>query len=178
MPEDELGPVLDAAGVGAINLRYQELSAISCAVSNSLPDEFIHVITAAPALSWENGESRPPGRFEIHDRRWWLDVSIAANRDYLLTAAVAAALVDAIRPALHFGIGWVAKVLPSVVAVREVRCDDTGLHIGLVRNGGAQVPAELADVINADDYADFVAAVDAIKTELTIGPGGTITVAP
>lgn len=178
MPADELDPVLEAADVGEIKLRPPELKAISRTVSNGEPEEFIHVITAAPALSWEKGESRPPGRFEIQDRRWWLDVSIAANRDYLLAATVAAALLDAIRPPLPFGIGWVAQVLPSVVAVREVRRDGSDLHIGLVRKVAPQIPAELAEVVNGQDYADFVMAVDAVKAGAAIGAGGTIRVMP
>jgi len=49
-----------------------------------------------------------------------------------------------------------------------------------VKNGRVEQLRPVADDVKSRpwiDYADFVAAVDAIKTEVPIGPGGTITVA-
>jgi hypothetical protein len=177
MPSDEPDLVLEHAGVRTTLLRGAELSAISHSFSKVPPEEFIEAVTLAPALSWDGGQGRRPGTFEIHGRDWWLDVSDPGNREYLLVVIAAAVLADALQPSLQASVGWVAQVLPSVLTVRSVHRDGAGPHLDLVRRADPQIPADLVDCVNRQDFADFVAAVDAAPAVLPLPAGGVVTVA-
>jgi hypothetical protein len=178
MPTDDLDQILLQAGIEATRLERQELGAISRTVSLGSPAEYIDAATLADGLGWENGQARPTGTYEIHNRHWWIDISDLGNREHLVTVTVAAALLDVIEPRLNFSVGWVTVVLPTVLALRSVRRDDAGLRLHLVRLAAPQLPAALADTVNLDDYADFVAAVAAVPPVQPLRVGGTITVTP
>lgn len=178
MPSDNLDQILLQAGIDATCLERPELDAISRTVSASSPAEYIDAATLADGLGWDNGQARPSGSYEIHNRHWWIDISDAGNRAHLVTVTVAAALVDVIEPRLNFSVGWVTVVLPTVLAVRSVRRDEAGLHLDLVRLAAPQLPPALADTVNLDDYADFVATVGAVPPVQPLRVGGTIMVTP
>jgi hypothetical protein len=170
MPTDPLDPVLAEAAVETHLLHRAELEAVGRAVSGVDPDEFIAAVVFAPGLSW-SGQDRPHDYFEIHSRHWSIDVSDAGNRRLLVTAAAAAALVDALR--LPLSTTWVTRVLPAVLTVRSVRRDDGGVHFRLRRHPGP-LPPHLSDTINGEDYAGFVSTVETAGPTLTVAGRGTI----
>ncbi len=176
MASDDLGPVLEHAGVKATQLHRAELNIIGRTVTKVRPEEFIEACTYAPGLSWDDGQSRPPGTFEIHGHDWWIDVSDPANREYLLVIIVAAALADTLRPNLPVTVRWIAQVMPGVLTPQSVHTDNAGPHVNLVRLADPQIPAELTDDVNQQDFTEFVAAVDAAPAVLPLPAGGAITV--
>jgi hypothetical protein len=177
VPTDPLEPILEMAGITSPRIEFPELEAISRGVGTRDPAEFFEAVTLAPGLSWNDGHCRPEGYLEIHNRHWWIDVTAAENRRYLLTVIAAAVIVDVLK--LHFSTLWVARVLPEVLVLRSVRHDGTGLHLDLARQAAtAQLPPHLADLVHPDDYAEFIAAVEAAAAILTIPVGGTVTFTP
>jgi hypothetical protein len=174
MPTDPLDPILGSAGVTRSRLQRAELEAVCHGVSTVPPEEFIEAVTRAPGLSWDDGQSRPAGYFEIHDRHWWLDVIDPGNRRYLLTVVTAAVLVDALH--LTPSIGWVTRVLPTAIVVRSASRDDMGLHLDLLRRAATgPLPPHLADTVNPDDYAEFTSVVAGAAPVLAIPAGGTVS---
>jgi hypothetical protein len=174
MPADPLDPILDKADVTSSRIERPELEAISRSVSTRHPAEFFEAVTLAPGLSWNDGQSRPEGYLEIHNRHWWIDVTDAGNRSYLLTAVTAAVLADVLK--LHVSTLWVTRVLPELVLVRSVHRDDAGLHLDLVRLAARpRLPPHLADIVNPDDFAEFAAAVEGAAPVLPLPAGGTVT---
>jgi hypothetical protein len=174
VPADPLEPILETADVTSPRIARAELEAIARSVGTRHPAEFFEAVTLAPGLSWNDGHSRPDGYLEIHNRHWWIDVTAAENRRYLLTVIAAAVLVDVLK--LHFSTLWVTRVLPAVLVLRSVRRDDTGLHLELARQAATPpLPPHLADIVHPDDYAEFIAAVDGAEAVLAIPVGGTVT---
>jgi hypothetical protein len=173
MPTDPLDPILEKADVTSSRIQRAELEAISRCVGTVPAEEFIEAATLAPGLAWDDGQTRPAGYLEIHNRHWWIDVTDAGNRRYLLTAITAAVLVDAL--CLKFSTSWVTRVLPAVLVVRSASRDNTGLHLDLVRRAAVPpLPPHLADTVNPDDYAEFAAAVEDAAAVLPIRVGGTV----
>jgi hypothetical protein len=172
MPTDPLDPILKSAGTDAPLLHRAELQVIGRTVTSLPSDEFIMAATQVCGLSWDDGEPRPPGYFEIHDRRWRIDISGTVNRRRLVTATAAAALVDALR--LDRSISWVAQALSAVVTVESVSLDATGLRFRLQRQPAPMVPPHLTDTHNPDDYAEFVRAIRDAAKSLPIPVGGAI----
>ncbi|HZN76100.1 MAG TPA: hypothetical protein VFC00_31095 [Micromonosporaceae bacterium] len=159
MSTDPLEPILEEAAVDTHLLHRPELEAIGRAVNEIDPDEFIAAVVFAPGLSWSEDQHRPRDYFEIHGRHWWLDASNPDNRVRLVNAITAVALVHALG--LNLSTTWVTDVLPTVVTVRSVHRDDTGLHFELRRrHPAAPLPPHLADTVNPDDYAEFVYAIE------------------
>lgn len=175
MPADQLEPILEKADVTSSRIERPELEAISRCVSTGDPAEFLEAVTVAPGLSWNDGQDRPPGYLEIHDRHWWIDVTDAGNRRYLLTVITATVLADVLK--LDVSIVWITRVLPELLVLRSVRRDDAGLHLHLERLATKpQLPPHLADIVNPRDFAEFAAAVAGAATILPVPAGGTVTI--
>ncbi|SRR6266511_2915636 len=173
MPTDPLDPILKEAAIDTHLLHRPQLEAIGSTVSRIDPDEFIAAVVFAPGLTWNDNQHRPHDYFEIHSRHWWIDASNADNRLQLVTAIAAAALVNALP--LHLSTTWVTQILPTVLTVRSVHRDDTGLHFELRRHPAPQLPPHLADTVNPDDYAEFVRAIERAEPSVPIpGDKGTI----
>lgn len=168
MPDDPLEQILAHTDSDADRLHRAELTAIGRAVTGHDPDEFISAAARVCALSWEDGQPRPPGYYEIHSQHWWIDVSDPANRQHLVTAAVAAALVDALDMTLS--AEWVARVLTTAVNVDAITTTERGLLIRLRRVAEPRLSPELERDINRDDYADFLDTITA-ATELDFTSG-------
>jgi hypothetical protein len=169
---DPLDPILATAATAAGQLRRPQVEAIGRAVSSLPPEEFIEAAVLAPGLSWDDGQPRPPDYFEIHSRRWWIDLSHSDTRQHLAIAVTAAALVDALH--LHLSTTWVTKVLPSVVAIRCITRDGDGLLFELRRRPAPPLPRHLADTVHPGDYAEFVQAIEEAAASLRLPVGGTI----
>ncbi|HEY1917844.1 MAG TPA: hypothetical protein VGH27_19915 [Streptosporangiaceae bacterium] len=175
MTTDELDAILASANIKGSQIQRTELEAICRSVCAVPAAEFIDAVTQAPGLSWDDGQTRPAGYFEIHSRYWSIDVSDAGNRQHLLAVTTAAALVGALH--LNFSISWVTRVWPAALAIQSISWRDDGLHLGLVRQGVTPIPLNLAASVNPSDYADFTKAVDGAPAVLPLEGGGTITFA-
>lgn len=173
MPTDPLDPILEQAGVKESCLQQAELTAISRNVSMVSAEEFIEACTYAPGLSWDDGQIRPAGRFEIHNRSWWIDVTDAGNRRYLLVIITAAMLVDALR--LDLSTRWVAQIWPSVLGLRSVTRDEAGLHLDLARRATTPLPPQFADDVHPADYAEFAAAIEGAAAVVLTQTGSRVT---
>jgi hypothetical protein len=170
MPVDPLEPILAHVDSDADLLHRTELTAIGRAVSSDDPDEFISAAARVCALSWDDGQPRPPGYFEIHSQRWWIDLSTPENRRHLVTAVVAAALVDALD--ITLSAEWVARVLATAMNVESITTAEHSLLIQLRRVTEPRLSPELERDINREDYADFLDTIAAaIEQDFT---GGTI----
>jgi hypothetical protein len=159
MPNDPLEPILARTDDDTDRLHRKQLADIGKTISRYDPDEFISATARACALTWDDGQPRPPGYLEIHSQRWWIDLSNPANRAHLVTAVVAAALVDAVPIALS--AEWVARVLTTAVAVESVTDTEQGLLILLRRVADPALSPDLVRDINAEDYADFLGTIAA-----------------
>jgi hypothetical protein len=154
---DDLDAILAHAGLDGTELRREQTGALARAVSRKPEEEFITPVVAAPGTGWDDGQQRPRDYLEVHTGRWHIDLRDPANRRHLVLVTVAAVLVDALN--LTERTGWVVPVLPAVVDVLAVRVVPGGLHVELALLADPQVPADLATVVNALDFADLVAAV-------------------
>jgi hypothetical protein len=157
MPVDPLEPILARAATDNHLLHRAELEAVSRAISRHDPDEFIYAATRVCALTWDNGQARPPGFFEIHSQHWWIDLSAPGNQQQLLTVAIAAVLVDALD--LTLSTSWVTQVLSTAVSIESATVADSRLRIRLRCHVEPQLSSHLQDDINPADYADFIQAI-------------------
>jgi hypothetical protein len=174
MPTDPLDPILDGAAVEGTRLHYDELAAMSRLASGHPLDEFIEAAVLAPGLEWDDGRTGPVEFFELHGRHWWIDVADARNRTHLITTVVAAALVDALG--MDFSTAWVTRVLPSALTVRAASRDVAGLHLRLRRRRVSSLPSHLLDVVNPDDYTEFLASIGDSVGIIRLPAGGTIEI--
>jgi hypothetical protein len=170
MPADPLEPFLKDAGVHADHVGPDGLGALGKRVTDD-PEAFIlHFTRAASATS---DRELPPGYFEIHDREWWVDARGSDARGHLLTLIAAAAVGEALG--LDYSLSWISTVLPATLTVLGTAVDETGVRLALGRRPTPQIPAELADDINPQDFADFVAALREAAEVVPLPAGGTLT---
>jgi hypothetical protein len=170
---DDLDAILARAGLDGAALRREQAAALARVASRKPVEEFITTVVAAPGTGWDDGQQRPRDYLEVHTGRWHIDLQDPANRRHLVLATVAAVLVDALG--LTERTGWIVPVLPAVVDVVAVRAAPGALHIELARFADPQVPKELATVVNALDFEDFVVAVRRARPVVVIPAGGTVT---
>ena len=172
MPADPLESILAHVGVDTEKLHRDGLEILGRTITRHEPDEFIDAITRTNALAWDNGEWRPAEYFEIHSRSWWLDLSNHESRQHLLTAILAAALIDALN--LTGSIAWVAQIVPDTISINAIDMTDECLHLILICHTNPQLSPHLQEVVNPADHAEFVEAiVNATGVEHNFA-GGTI----
>jgi len=170
MPDDDpLDFLLDHAGA---ELRREDAEKVARRISRAHPDEFFDALVRAEGIRWGDGQ-RPEGSFEIHDQDWWIDTADPGSHAHLLDVVVAAALADALR--LELSTTWVARVLPAAVAVEAITHDPAGVHLRLRRKPVPGLPPHLANLVNAEDFREFTAAVLAAHETMPLPAGGTVT---
>jgi hypothetical protein len=174
MPNDVLTQLLAVGGADLAHLGPEELADVARRLTLAPPDEFVLAAARAPGLDWQ-GAQGPADYFQIHDRDWWIDASHQGNRDRLGLLVVAAALVDALR--LPSTLEWTAALLPALVSVESATADAAGVHLTLRRRPGAVLPAELADEVHPQDFADLAKAVAEAGSTMALPAGGTLTFA-
>lgn len=171
MPDDPLEPFLTDAGIDPGHVGPDEFGALSKRVTRNSPEEFILHPTRMPGFM--DDQERPPDYFEIHDREWWIDARRPAAREYLLTLVAAAAVADALG--LDHTLWWITKVVPATLTVRDAIVDETGMHLTISRRPAPDLPADLADDINPEDFVDFVATLSGATNVMPLPAGGTLT---
>lgn len=171
MNDDPLEAILHGAAVEAVLLHQEQLSAVARTMTSIAAEEFFEAVILAPGLSYSEGYTRPHGYFEINSGHWWLDVSVPANRDHLLSVCVAAALGEALD--LGLSVSWITMVLPAAVIVEAAVPTADGLLLRLRRLAAPTLTADLADIVNPDDFADFAAALTAAD-DLSLPGGGAV----
>lgn len=170
MSDDPLKPLLDAVGIDEAHVGPAEMNTLAKRIT-AASEAFILFPTLAPGLA--DDQQRPPDYFEIHDREWWIDARGPAGREYLTTLITAAAISDAFG--LDHTLTWLAAVLPTMVTVTDARVDEHGTHLTLRRQHAPALPAELADEIHPQDFADLAEALANVAGEVPLPAGGTLT---
>jgi hypothetical protein len=171
MPDDPLNPFLEAAGIEPGHVGPNELAALGTRVTTGSLEEFI--LHPARMSGLIDDQERPPDYFEIHDREWWIDARRPAARAYLITLIAAAAVGDAL--ALGYTLWWIIKVLPATVTVERAVVDENAVRLTLCRRRAPELPADLAEDINPQDFAEFVDALTGAAQVVPLPVGGTMT---
>ena len=171
MSDDLLGPILRATGIENDRVGPEELGRLGAKITTGSLEEFILHPTRVPGLI--NDQERPPDYFEIHDREWWIDARQPAARGYLLTLVAAAAVGEALG--LDHTLWWITKVLPATLTIDDAGIDGTGVRLVVRRRKVPELPAELADDVHPQDFADFVAALSRAATVVSLPDGGAVT---
>jgi hypothetical protein len=170
MPDDPLDPFLEAEGVKPEHVGPDELGALGARVTTGSVEEFILHSTRMPGLM--NDQELPPDYFQIHDREWWIDARRPAARDYLITLIAAAAVGDALG--LDHTLWWITKVLPVTLTVEGAAVDENGVRLTVHRRPAPELPPDLADDINPQDFADFAVALAGAAEVVPLPAGGTV----
>lgn len=170
MPADPLDPFLEAAGIEPEHVGPAELSTLSARLTTGWREEFILHPTRMPGLM--DDQERPPDYFEIHDREWWIDARRPAARDYLITLIAAAAVGDALG--LGYTLWWITKVFPATVTVEGAAVDEKEVRLTLRRRRAPELPADLAEDVNSQDFADFVATLAGAAHVVPLPAGGKV----
>lgn len=171
MPDDDLAAVFESAGVDPTRLGPEELARLAAKITMASSTEMMLLPPRAAGLY--DAQDRPPNFLEIHDREWWLDASELDGRQYLRNLLAAAAIADALG--LYHTITWVSTVLPATATVEAVTVTDRGMHFTVARIPSPELPPELADEINPQDFAEFVAALADAGPVVPLPAGGRVS---
>ncbi len=171
MPDDPLDPFLEAVGIEPDHVGPDDLGVLGAQVTTGSHEEFILHPTRMSGLI--NDQERPPDYFEIHDREWWIDARQPAARYYLISLIAAAAVGDALG--LDHTLSWIFRVLPVTLTVEDATIDENGVRLTVRRRPAPELPPELADDVNPQDFADFTAALTGAAMVVPLSAGGTVT---
>jgi hypothetical protein len=172
MPDDPLKPLLDAASIDPAHLGPEEMGLLGAQVTTSL-DQFILHSTRAPGLM--SDQEHPPEYFWIHNRDWRIDARHPQAREFLTTLIAAAAVGDALG--LDHSLQWLTTVLPTTLTVTKTSVDGNGVHLTVRRTHLPELPPDLAQDINLQDFVDFTSALANAAVAVPLPAGGTVTFA-
>ncbi|GAB3864462.1 hypothetical protein GCM10029963_74910 [Micromonospora andamanensis] len=171
MPDDDLSAIFESAGVDATHLGPEELSRLAARITTDPGPELILLPPRVAGLF--DLQDRPPDFLEIHDREWWLDATDRRGRQYLRNLLAATAIADTLG--LYHTLTWLSAVLSATATVEAVTVDDRGVHFTVARIPSPELPAELADDINPQDFAEFVAILANAGPVVPLPVGGTVS---
>ncbi|MEV0743149.1 hypothetical protein AB0I51_46195 [Streptomyces sp. NPDC050549] len=183
MTDDSIDALKKAAQVDGDLLHRAELERIAATVTTVDDGEFIHAVTRVCGLSWESGREHTKERLELTDDRSWVDLGTPGNRERLLQAVLAAAIVGSGAVSDTTSVTLAARCLPAVayLPASSVTAGEAGLRLELrLRPGPFVLPDDLVTQINAEDFREFgeELAASVLHSPFAARSGTTLSVQP